>query len=355
MPRETLVIRADASAEIGSGHVMRCLALAQAWQHASGRVIFALATGATDFEQRLRCEGAEVAKIAAMPGGEEDAVQTKNVCREVDASWLALDGFHFSHAYCAKVANGTCRVLVVDDDGARAPYRCDMVLNVNPQAAEAMYVHRHEHTQLLLGPPHALIRREFLKFGRRSSRVPDQARRILITFGGADPKNVTLAVLQVLHKMNHFPLELSVVAGASNPHGTALRRAVQDSPHTARLLSNVENMAELMSKSDLAITAGGGTCYELAFMGVPMFLMVMARNHERTVEAYGQARAAVAAGWFDSVTKKELRISLQKIIGNHNLREELRKNASRMVDGLGSQRVVEAMRRMSQQKQGKAS
>jgi spore coat polysaccharide biosynthesis predicted glycosyltransferase SpsG len=102
-------------------------------------------------------------------------------------------------------------------------------------------------------------------------------------------------------------------------------------------------MPQVISHAELAISAGGGTCYELAFMKVPMFLITMARNHERTVEAYGWAKAAVAAGWFHALERKSLAASLRGLIGDSTLRRELVKNARRMVDGRGAQRVVEAM------------
>jgi len=343
MPGKSLLIRADASAEIGAGHVMRCLALAQAWRNAGGRAIFVLATGARELEERLRSDGLEIFGLDAEPGSGEDAVQTRELCQRSSASWLALDGFQFLQAYCTNVRNRAFRLLLVDDHGERAPYQCDLVLNVNPQASDTMYVLRGEHTRLLLGPRYALLRQEFLEFKRKPSDVPDRARRVLITFGGADPHNVTLKVFQALQEVSDLPLDITVIVGASNPHYPSLRAAVDQSTHVARLLLNVDNMAEFMSQSDLAITAGGGTCYELAFMQVPMFLITMAENHERTVEAFGEAKAAVAAGWFDSLTMESLIISLQKVIGDRNLRKELREKASQMVDGRGAQRVVESM------------
>ena len=106
----------------------------------------------------------------------------------------------------------------------------------------------------------------------------------------------------------------------------------------------VESLESLgMTQAELAISAGGGTCYELAIMQVPMFLIAMARNHEKTVEAYGRARAALAAGWFEALGRESLAASLQGLIGDPKLRKELAENARRMVDGRGAQRVVEAM------------
>lgn len=326
---------------------MRCAALAQAWRSTGGHAIFALAAGAAELGERLRSWGSEVVTIHAEPGGAEDAAQTNELCHGHRACWLALDGYHFSESYRAKVRNGGARLLLIDDLGDCAPYRCDIVLNDNPQAS-ALYNLSGSQTRFLLGPRYALLRREFPDFRRKKSQrnppdVPDRARRILLTFGGADSGNVTLTVVQALQQLRDLTIEITVVVGASNPHRRSLQEAVDSSPHSARMLLNVNNMPELMSQSDLAIAAGGGTCYELAYMQVPMFLIILAKNQERTVEAFSEAKAAVSAGWFDSLERQALAASLLGLIGDQKLRKNLRENAGRMVDGRGAPRVVEAM------------
>jgi spore coat polysaccharide biosynthesis predicted glycosyltransferase SpsG len=160
---------------------------------------------------------------------------------------------------------------------------------------------------------------------------------------------VTLLVLQALQDVTDVRLDITVVAGASNPHCESLRKAVAKSSHLARLLTDVDNMPEVMADADLAISAGGGTCYELAFMRVPMFLITITANHERTVEVWGEAGAAVAAGWFDAFVGKSMSVELRQLIGDGNLRREPVENASRMVDGRGAQRVVETMYTMYQE------
>ena len=346
VPTQSLLIRVDANAEIGIGHVMRCLALAQAWRDAGGSVTFALVVGVNELESRLRSEGAEVVKISGEAAGPEDAAQTAEFCKRHRVKWLVLDGYHFSPEYRESVNTGTSRLLLVDDHGARAPYKCDIVLNPNPYALKAMYPQRGEQTCFLVGPHYILLRREFGDFSRRNHRIATTPNRILITFGGSDPHNVTLKVLEALQEISDPRLDITVVAGASNPHGPSLRDAIAKSSHVTRLLSNVDNMPEVISQADLAISAGGGTCCELAFMKVPMFLITMAKNHEQSVEAWGRARAALAGGWFDTLEREALAAKLRSLIGDSKLRRELVENASRMVDGRGAQRVVETMYQM---------
>lgn len=351
MPDKILLIRADASSEIGVGHVMRCAALAQAWRSAGGRVIFALATGARELETQLRSVGSKVALISVEPGSAQDAAETCEFCRSYEACWLALDGYHFPQSYRAALKNSGARLLFVDDLADSAPYECDIVLNDNP-GAEKLFTGNGSGVRFLLGSRYALLRQEFLEANRELRDAPARARQILVTFGGGDQQNATLKMFEALQEVRDSVLDITVVVGASNPHRRLLEEAVGRSAHSAKILVNVKLMPELMSQSDLAVSAGGGTCYELAFMQVPMLLVIAAKNQERTVNAFSAARAAVSAGWFASIEEQSLTALLAKLIGDRTLRQQLRENAGRIVDGRGAQRVVETMLEMQNEARG---
>jgi UDP-2,4-diacetamido-2,4,6-trideoxy-beta-L-altropyranose hydrolase len=342
MMSEMLVIRADADADIGIGHVMRCLALAEAWQDAGGKIVFALASGISQVGERLGSEKMETVEIQAAPGSDKDATLTAELCRNLRTAWLVLDGFQFSLEYRRRVRSGPDHLLVLDDHGEFAPYECDVVLNTNPYASDEMYPQRGGRANFLLGPKFALLRREFLGQRRENPRAPELARKILVTFGGSDPRNVTLRVIDALRQLADLGVEPTVVAGSSNPHRCSLEESVQDFPK-ARLLFNPNSMPQVMASAELAISAGGGTCYELAFERVPMFLITMADNHEQTVKAWGVRRAAIDAGWFHQLNSGTLAARLRDVILDPVLRNELVENGARMVDGMGARRVVTTM------------
>jgi spore coat polysaccharide biosynthesis predicted glycosyltransferase SpsG len=204
-----------------------------------------------------------------------------------------------------------------------------------------------EHKSVvLLGSQYALLRREFLNTNAVRADVPKIAERVLVTLGGGDAENVTLDVVEALNEVTGVNLRVTVVVGASNPNKDALQSAAERSVHNATIVSDVRNMPALMNEADLAITAGGGTCYELAFMGVPMFLITTAGNHERAVKAFASGNAAFAVGWFHTLSKESLAASLQTVVSDHALRRRLVTNARNMVDGKGAERVVEAMFRV---------
>ena len=147
-----LVLRTEASVAIGTGHVMRCLALAQAWGDAGGRVIFAMARTTPAVEERLRNEGFEVARVDTQVGSIADAEETADLAQKRGASWVVVDGYEFGAEYQASLKSRRMKVLFIDDNGHAGRYSADLVLNQNIHASEELYRSRETSTKLLLGP-----------------------------------------------------------------------------------------------------------------------------------------------------------------------------------------------------------
>jgi spore coat polysaccharide biosynthesis predicted glycosyltransferase SpsG len=122
------LIRADASHEIGTGHVMRCVALAQAWQRPGRHVQFALGLMTDGLGARLASEGMAVSRISAPPGSEADAAQVNELARSINANWVVVDGYHFGADYQRKIKEAGLMCLFVDDYGHANHYWSDVVL-----------------------------------------------------------------------------------------------------------------------------------------------------------------------------------------------------------------------------------
>ena len=175
MPPATLVLRADASIAMGTGHVMRCLALAQAWQDQGGECIFAMAESTEGAEERIRREKFEVIILAESPGSPQDAERVVELALARHAAWVVLDGYQFEVEHQRRLKAAGVKLLVVDDTAHVGAYAADLVLDQNAHATEDFYARRESYTQLLLGPRYALLRREFkpwreLEAGDRSGR-----------------------------------------------------------------------------------------------------------------------------------------------------------------------------------------
>lgn len=338
-----ILIRVDASTQIGTGHVMRCLALAQAWQDTQGQPIFVMATSVPALEERLTSEGMEVVHLTVEPGSLDDAEKTAALAHQFEAHWVVVDGYHFKGEYQQILKQSKLRVLFLDDYGHTEHYYADVVLNQNISAEEEWYQNREPYTQLLLGTRYALLRQEFRQWQGWQRTIPPVAKKVLVTLGGADPDNVTLKVIQALQLVEVAELEAVVIVGGSNPHYETLEIAVQDSRVPIRLERNVTNMPELMAWADVAISAGGSTCWELAFMGLPSILLILAENQRAIAPELDRQGVIINLSWHQDVAIEQIGLALQELIADRRKRETMSKKGRELVDGNGARRVVSEM------------
>jgi UDP-2,4-diacetamido-2,4,6-trideoxy-beta-L-altropyranose hydrolase len=330
-----LVIRADANTSMGTGHVMRCLALAQAWQDAGGEVTFLMAESTPAIEGRLRNEGIRVARVSSEAGSLQDARELIACAKESRANWAVVDGYQFGEAYQRAVKESGTKLLLVDDNGHSDFYVADIVLNQNIHANEALYAKRDESTRLLLGPQYAMLRREFNKWRGWNREIPEVARKVLVTMGGSDPENVTARVMEALRESGLKDLEVKVVAGGSNPHMNALQEAVRGFPSKVEILHDVNNMPGLMAWADVSVASGGTTTWELCFLGMPSVLMVLAENQSRLVTSMAAAGVALEAENSIQVVGE-----IAALVKSRARRVQMSQRARVFVDGLGCNRVM---------------
>jgi UDP-2,4-diacetamido-2,4,6-trideoxy-beta-L-altropyranose hydrolase len=340
-----LLIRADASAQIGTGHVMRCLALAQAWQARGGTAHFVCNAALPPLlAERLRNEGATVTLLDVPSGSAADATATAALADDRAAHWVAIDGYHFDAAYQRRLADAGRQTLFLDDHGHAAHYSADLVLNQNAYAQAETYAQRDPHTRLLLGCKYALLRSEFWPWRGRQRQIAPEVRRVLVTLGGADPENVTLRVIRAFEQIRQPELELTVIVGASNPHHAALADAAAHSPHTVRLLRNVTDMPALMAEADLAVTASGSTCWELLFMGLPALLIEIADNQRPVAQSLAELDVGVRLGWHTDLDVERMHAAFAGLLHDPARRQAMAAYGQQLVDGYGGARVVQQLR-----------
>lgn len=338
-----VLFRVDVNTRIGTGHAMRCFALAQAWQDAGGRAVFATGTCPPAFAARLEAERMDWISVTATPGSSDDAAQTAKQAQRANADWVIVDGYHFDAVYQKIVKRSDRRLLFFDDYGHANTYHADLVLNQNLHANASLYTEREPATRLLLGTRYALLRREFDAWRGWQRSTPVVARKILVTLGGSDPDNVTLKVLHALRAVAARDLEVMIVVGGSNPHLAELQNAARALPFAVRLESNVADMPTQMAWADVAIAAGGGTCWELAFLGLPSLVLALADNQRPVVQAVADAGIAIDAGWHAAVDAADIAVRLQPLLENVDARMAMARLGPLLVDGEGTSRVCAAL------------
>jgi UDP-2,4-diacetamido-2,4,6-trideoxy-beta-L-altropyranose hydrolase len=340
MASGTILFRADANVTIGTGHVMRCLALAQAWQDDGGRAVFAVADLPATLERRLVTENFQVARLPGPSGSSQDAEATVNAARNRDATWVVVDGDLFSAPYLQQAKSSGARVLLVDDFAKREGFPADLILNPNFGATEAPYRQAGASARLLLGESYVMLRREFTSWhGKRS--FPQNGRRILVTLGGSDPENLTATVAECLGRMPQY--EITAVAGPGYPRRNELQRACS---RGVRLISDPRNMREVMEGSDLAVIAAGGTLWELLYMGCAVLSYARNPVDSSVVEALAARRALCNMGSIGDFHCLALERAIKELGPSKERREQMAKVGSQTIDGKGALRVLSALREM---------
>ncbi len=348
-----VAIRTDASLAIGTGHVERCLTLADRLRAAGAEITFLCRPHPGHSCDRIAARGYAVLRLAApheQPdmGGhhhwlgaawEDDAVQTL-AAMPSGVEWLIVDHYALDERWERAVRPGARRIMVIDDLADR-PHACDLLLDQNmAEHFEDRYdaLVPVECTKLL-GPTFALLRPEFAAARAKLRERSGTVKRVFVFLGGADSDNQTGKVLDAL--AGH-ELEADVVIGGSNPHRAALEQQCAALPR-ARLHCQVSNIAELMAMADLAIGAGGGAMWERCCLGVPSIVIGVAANQDGGSTEMARQGRVLYLGAASRVDSAMIHHTIGLALASPPLLQYLSRASIDTVDGAGAARVARAL------------
>jgi UDP-2,4-diacetamido-2,4,6-trideoxy-beta-L-altropyranose hydrolase len=260
--------------------------------------------------------------------------------------WFVVDGYHFDASYQKAIRDVGIHLLVIDDMNHLPQYHADILLNQNTLTPDMEY-NCDEDTVLLLGTRYVLLRREFLKYQDMRRQIPDRAKNILITIGGADPGNVTLKVIQALNLLNESSITVRVIIGPANPHQDTLREAIASAHFNAEILADPADMPELMAWADMAVTAAGSTCWELALMQVPSIILVIAENQVNIADYLMNKKAVLNLGIFTKCSKKQICEACKNLIDSRIDRTYLSQQIKTLITRQGANRIIKSMKRQN--------
>lgn len=351
-----VAIRADASEVMGTGHLMRCAALADAIRQRGSTVTFVCRDLPEKLSIFLKSQGFGVCELPSAGSRTErrqgyegwlgesweiDALQTVSALKSRGAiDWLIVDHYGIDHRWEEHLRALGCRILAIDDLGIHK-HACDLLLNQNLIAA----VHDRyrnlipEYCRLLAGPQFALLRQEFRSARMSLSRQLEHVGNLLVFLGGADPEGATLRVLKIIDGIRSNDLQVTAILGAANPHGETIKRLYAQR-NGYKIISQAANMAELMMQADLAIGAGGISTWERACLGLPAIVIAIAENQVEVSRSVAEAGACLYLGAAASLADGELAAGLTVMISNSSLRKSISRLCLELVDGLGCERVV---------------
>lgn len=354
----TIVFRTDSSLAIGSGHVMRCLTLADELRNRGVDVEFVcrehfghligFIEGKGFPVRRMQLSEAEYfAKPEDAPNEimlgvslTQDAADTITALKEKQPDWLIIDHYALDRRWEEMLRPHVGKIMVIDDLADR-PHDCDLLLDQNLyQGMEARYDNRVPVTCIkLLGPKYALLRPEFAA-ARKSLRKRDgQVRRILVFFGGVDRTNETEMTLHVLSEVTDRKFAVDVIVGGGNPYKEKIKGfcTARDYFHYH---CQVDNMAELMAEADLAIGAGGSTTWERCAVGVPSIIIALADNQKELSATAALSGLLYYLGEARSVSSENLLNALKFAFSFPETQLYYSANCLTTVDAKGTNRIV---------------
>jgi len=360
-----VAFRTDASSQIGTGHVMRCLTLADALREKGGAECqFVCRDHEGHLMDHIRSRGYE---LHALPRScantsfesnlahaswlgvdwQTDADQTCQVLGCEEFNWLIVDHYALDHRW-ESALRSSCRRIMAIDDLADRQHDCELLLDQNYGSSAERYSNlvSVDCTQCH-GPQYALLKPVYAERRTQMPARDGQVRRVLIYFGGgADEVNLTRLAVQAFQAQELIHIELDIVVGASYAHQSSLEELVAQRGK-ATIHQQLPNLADFMAKVDLAIGAGGATTWERCCMGLPSIVISIAENQRSACEALSADQLIDYLGQVDQVTSDLIRDRVLSLLKSPDLFRELSERGMRLVDGSGANRILDEVRAIS--------
>ncbi|HOW58903.1 MAG TPA: UDP-2,4-diacetamido-2,4,6-trideoxy-beta-L-altropyranose hydrolase [Candidatus Omnitrophota bacterium] len=340
---KSILFRVDGGAAIGSGHIIRCMALAQASRHFDFQAHFAMSSGADVFERRFTEEGIKLHLLSGSREQKNDVAELISLAKDLKARWIVLDKYGIDADYQRSIREAGFNSLMLDDLGDAFPYSANLILNQNIFAQEDSYKDKAYYTRLLLGTNYALLRDQFLCHPKEKDIIPQTPYKILVTLGGGDHSNFTTKVMEALLELQDLVFECIVVVGDNNPFFESIHRLAALSQGRIRVKKGVADMAQQMSWADMALTGSGSTCWETLFAKIPSAVFAFAPHQEWIGKALEDKGAVIYMGKAGDVSPARIREVIKAMVSSPELCRNLIMAGSQLVDGKGAKRVLKAM------------
>ena len=332
-------IRADANIKIAMGHIMRCLSIANQLKELGEDVVFFTSGDyAVDY---IKSKGFE---CVIMPyeykNKEEEIYEFINILSDKNISMVLLDSYEVTEKYMTQL-NKIIKVAYIDDLNM-FKYSADLIINYTYNTDMSLYNNWNYNladTKFLLGSKYIPLRREF---SNSIIMYNYEVKKIFITTGGADEYNMLLEILHELCIPKWSKIEKLVIAGKFYEHIAELR-ALEKCEASVKVYHDISDMAGVMKKCDVAISAGGTTIAELCACGIPTVGFAVAQNQIYGLEAYSKDGIVKYSGDAREDRKQvidNIVINLEELVGNYNEREQQGRLAHKLIDGNGALRIA---------------
>ena len=355
-----ILIRTDASVKIGTGHVFRCLTLANILKDRGCKVTFCLIDISNSLNNKIVDLGHDLKllptnKILNKYHPEEEWVKKDQIndCEmAIDVCQSFYDLVIIDHyglsIFWEKHSKKFAKKILVIDDLLTRKHKCDFFLNQNLGFEISDYNLLINNSCIsFFGPQYAILREEFTKSKDSSLRRKESKtkNKIMISMGGADVDNVTKKILQIIGKLNlQTSFEIDVILGSANPWIKEVALFLKELKVNTKLHIDTQEISQIMSESDIAIGAGGSTSWERCCLGLPSIIISLAENQIAISKSLHACGAALYIGGlnqnnFDS----KLVNAINTLLTDSILYEKMSRKSASIVDGHGTDKLIESL------------
>ena len=361
-----VVVRADSSKTIGTGHVVRCLTFARTLQQRGASVSFVCRQYDGHIGNKIIEEGFQVSFLAPFPNShignfagqdidnhdkdclgvrqDVDANETISMLPDSKVDLLIVDHYGLDEHWEDILREYTRKLLVVDDLVDRR-HKADLIVNPNyfgPEYSLSGKKIMPSNVKALVGPRYAFLRSEY-RSSRKSLLVePYQVKRVFVYLGGSMLDDTLKIILEVLLLPEFSHLIVDVVLGQNTLNKNHVMEWFSRRSKT-NVYSQREHLADLMERADIAIGGGGSTTWERMCIGVPSIIVALANNQIRNAESLAKENLALYAGRVEQFSFSKCREILMTTIGKSDYLKLQAWAGQMLVDGLGTERVIEAI------------
>jgi UDP-2,4-diacetamido-2,4,6-trideoxy-beta-L-altropyranose hydrolase len=328
-----VLIRADGSQQIGFGHVSRCLALAEALALQGIEAAFAIKSTSDQVARVIARQGYAVHQLA------KDSSETHSLfelAQHQQARVVCIDTYEADAAYLQALKDFGLKAVFIDDF-ARSPISADIIVNYNAYAPDLTY-QVGPATRLLLGPRYALLQQRFKK-ARDYQTVKLKHENVLVIFGGSDLHNWSAKIASALLQSLPETVRVTVITGPASVTRHELE-ALAKTISRLEVELQPEDLPAIMATACLAISGAGVTAYELACLGVPSLLMVLADNQFRNAKALDRFGIATSLGWHENLRPEEIAMAVAAHLADTEKLARMSERGRQLVDGMGAERVA---------------
>jgi len=336
-----IIFRTDSGFEIGSGHVMRCLTLADELCKKTDSVSFICKEIDGNMIDYIQDRGFNVHKI------KESEKETIEILKKTRPEWLIIDHYDIDSKQEKSFSNFTTNIMIIDDLANRSHF-CDILLDQNLYSNMDDRYNNLVPTScnLLLGPKYALLRPEFRNIKEIVKTDKVDIKRILVFYGGSDHTGETIKALKALKDDSFNDIYIDVVIGSQNKNSDEIRDFCNLNKNFY-FNQSISNMAYHMSKADLSLGAGGSTSWERCCLGIPAIVITTASNQVELAEYLDTQKIILYLGYHNSVDIYDIRRKLQSLLKDRNILSDMSKNCKMLTDGLGATKCTSLLQNYS--------